>query len=144
MADDRTVLETYREALAVKLTPTEELERSRRLAQLKGELESVEAEARRVVQGLRKKRQDIGEQMSALARVVRNGEESRAVTVYVVADFNHGVAEHLRADTLEVIPGKTRPLRIEEKQARLFGDAPPVASITVEPSECGEGKDGGS
>lgn len=120
----------------MRLTPTEETERCRKLARLTGELEEAEAVARRVAAELRRKRMELESEMSLLARIVRQGEEERSVTVYVVADFGRGVAEHLRADTLEVMPAKTRPLRVEERQSRLFGESPPMMAITVTAEEC--------
>jgi hypothetical protein len=129
MKDDRTVLEVYREVLPVKLTPKEEAQRAKRLAQVNGELEDLERQTRELLTAARQRRRELEKERRELARCVLDSAEPREVEVLVVADYQRGVAEHLRGDTHERLEDKTRPLCGDERQRRLFNDGPPVPPV---------------
>lgn len=131
MQDDKTVLSQYEETLPVRLTVEQSAEKAQRLARTKGELEALEAGLRQVLADARARRRTLEAELSAAARAVRDGAEPQSVAVLVVADYQRGVAEHVRADTHEVLQERTRPLEPREKQVRLFDEHHPMVSFDL-------------
>lgn len=125
------MLEQYQATLPVRITPEEELSMGRLQAELRGEFEQLDVETRRYLADVRARRKDLEQRMSKAARVIREGADTRPVVVLVVADYARNVAEHMRHDTHELLPEKTRPLRPEEKQVRLFDDCPPRRHVCL-------------
>lgn len=112
------VLERKTEELAVNLSQEEVSERACRLAEIEGELEQHDEEARKVRTELKKKRTELEVERRRLALAVRTRSEMRLVDVTISAIWSQGVAEIARNDTGEVIG--TRPLTDEDRQTDLL------------------------
>lgn len=123
------MLSQYEEMLPVRLTADEVAVRALRQAKARGELEALTARMKKLLANAREVRRQLEEEVTETARAVREGMEPRTVRIFVVADYQRGVAEHVRSDTHEVLDGRSRPLEPREKQVRLFDDHSPVPGL---------------
>ena len=111
------------EDLPVPLTDQEIKERSKRQAQVEGELEQHSIHEQNVKAELKATRNRLEAERSKLAAQVRSESEIRPVVVEHIADFVTGIVSEARADTGVVL--RQRELHPEERQGTLlsvFGD----------------------
>lgn len=126
MAKDTTRrrLGEHLELLPVKLTDEEWLDRAKKAAAVREQLQQHLLETSAIKQRLKAKEEELNEQFAGLMHNVGAGTEPREVKVEAWANFATNTFEELRTDTEQVI--NKRRLRAEERQgefdAALWGE----------------------
>lgn len=100
--------------LPVKLTPDELRAKGEKLAELIGQAEVLKTEAKDKAKDYRETLEILSEETGHLASVVRAKAEDRDVECIVEKDFDRGVIETVRQDTMETV--STEPMSEQDRQ----------------------------
>lgn len=107
----------FNKEIEVELADRDYKEKSRKLAYLRLQIEELQAEMKRTVDGYKQKIGGLEEECSEVFRSIRSGRDTLELDVYERRDFERKVVETVRVDTLDVV--ETRPMAPREFQQPL-------------------------
>ena len=113
----QTITKPINRFLPVPLTIPEKVDYGRKLAHLHQEYASLEIEKKHVADNFKEKLEGLDGRISALAAVVRNGEEVRDVECRWRYLFEVNTKELIRMDTGEIV--ETTAITAQERQLVL-------------------------